>query len=405
MIGAVFALHGPVTRSEPLTLEAYVQAVMRAHPGARQAAALERTAAAEHKAARAWPDPVVAFARATARPVGGARGSETEWSVSQTVPWWGALSANARAAGHQSDALQAEATAARWALEIEARSAFARLMYARAAARMAREAEADAIALRDLTAQRAELGESRELDRIKTQVEWLRQQRSARALERESGALEAGLRKLAVEPLASPLVLAGQLTDLLVPVDPNGLRARLAGSNPVLRTTRAQAERAQALASAARRARIPDLDVTWFRSRELDKTGHGLGLALSLPLWSAGRGPIARAQAGAAQAAAQAARATLDVALAFERALAEFEVASEQAAILAQQILPAAQRSLDLARFSHREGETSLLDLLDAQRTFRDAQREVAAAWLAAVLAQGEIQRLVGPDLRPGGAQ
>ena len=70
--------------------------------------------------------------------------------------------------------------------------------------------------------------------------------------------------------------------------------------------------------------------------------------------------------------------------------------------MLDRDILPAATRSLALARFSYQEGETSLLDLLDAQRTFRETQRETAVSRLALALALAEVQRLVGPDFHPG---
>ena len=56
---------------------------------------------------------------------------------------------------------------------------------------------------------------------------------------------------------------------------------------------------------------------------------------------------------------------------------------------------------MDLVRLSFEEGETSLLDLLDAQRTFRDTQREAAEAHLALSMALGEVQRLAGPDFNP----
>ena len=72
-----------------------------------------------------------------------------------------------------------------------------------------------------------------------------------------------------------------------------------------------------------------------------------------------------------------------------------------QAVLLDGEIIPAATRSLGLVRLSYEEGETSLLDLLDAQRTFREAQRETAQAHLALEEALGAVQRLVGPDFNP----
>ncbi|MFN8092223.1 MAG: TolC family protein [Vicinamibacteria bacterium] len=390
-----------VAAQSSLDVETYVQAVLRSHPAARQSAALDAAADAERKAGRVFPDPVVGFTWDQARPLQGPEGSETGWSVSQAIPWPGTFSANVSAADQQAAVFRAEGVATRWGLEIEARSMFARLLYARAAVEIAREAEADALALKDLSAKRAELGESREVDRIKTEVEWLREQRTRRSLEREADAVEALLRNLAVEPLPRPLDLAGALPDPIPPVDADDLRARFIRANPGLIGAQAAAARETALASVARRGRVPDLDLTWFRDKELDKTANGFQFGVRVPLWSANRGAIARAEASAALAAAGAQRTLLDLGSALERARQELEVASGQADILTRQILPAAARSLDLARFSYQEGETSLLDLLDAQRTFRETQREAVASRLALALALADVWRLVGPDFNP----
>ena len=77
-------------------------------------------------------------------------------------------------------------------------------------------------------------------------------------------------------------------------------------------------------------------------------------------------------------------------------------MATNQAVLVEAEILPAARQSFDLARLSYEEGETSLLELLDAQRTFRDTQREAVASRLALTLALSDVQRLVGPDFAPG---
>ncbi len=389
---------------EPIDVETYLQVVLRSHPGARQARAFETAASAERKAARQVADPTVAFSwdRATLPGSPNSGSTETGFSVSQAIPWPGTFTANVRVGDRAADVLRAEGGAARWELEIEARTAFARLLYARTALDIARGAEADALGLRDLTAKRAELGEAREVDRIKAEVEWLRQQRTRRSLDREAEAAEAVLRTLAVEPLPRPLVLKGDLPLSIAPVEAAELQDRLTRSNPRWSAARAAADRDAALLSVSRRARIPDLDVTWFRNKELDKDANGFSVGVRVPLWNANRGEIARALAATSLASATAQRVLLDLTTALERARQELDVASTQAEMLDRDILPAATRSLELARFSYQEGETSLLDLLDAQRTFRETQREAAASRLALALALSEVQRLVGPDFNPG---
>ena len=399
----VLAMPSGARAEGPLGVDGYLQIVLRSHPGARQVTAFEAAASAERKAARQIADPTVAFSwdRATLPASPNPGSTETGFSVSQTIPWPGTFTATVRAGDRAADVLRAEGAGARWELELEARSAFARVLYARAALDIATAAEADALSLRDLTAKRAELGEAREVDRIKAEVEWLRQQRTRRSLDREAEAAEAILRTLAVEPLPRPLALTGELPLSMPPVDAAELQERLTRSNPRLAAARAAAERDAALLSVSRRARIPDLDVTWFRNHELDKDANGFSVGVRVPLWNANRGEIARASAATSLASATAQRLFLDLTTALERARQELDVASTQSRMLDRDILPAATRSLELARFSYREGETSLLDLLDAQRTFRETQRETAASRLALALALAEVQRLVGPDFNP----
>lgn len=398
---AVLAAPTGVEAQEALGVDAYVAIVLRAHPAARQGTALEAAAAAERRAGRLLPDPAFEYTQDKARPAGvGPSVTERAFAVSQTIPWPGTWSANKDAGDRAAEALRTEATSARWEIEIEARTTFARLLHARAAVEMARAAEADALALRDLTAKRASLGESRESDRIKAEVEFLRQKRLRMAAEREVLAAEAIVRTLAVEPLPRPLAVVGELPRSAAPTDPAVLEERLRAS-PRLLQAQAEASRDAALASAARRSRIPDVDVTWFHEDELDKEANGFSFGIRVPLWNARRGEIARTEAAAVRTGAGAERARLDAQAALERARADLDTASAHAEMLDEQILPQAKRSLDLARFSYEEGETSLLDLLDAQRTFRETQGETAAARLALVLSIAEVQRLVGPDWNP----
>jgi cobalt-zinc-cadmium efflux system outer membrane protein len=397
------AAGSPSSAQESLDVGRYVEIVRRSHPAAAERAGLEQAAEAEKRAARVLPDPVFDFSWDRAHPTDlpGAKGDETSYALSQTLPWPGTWRAGADAGIRAADVLRAGAEAVAWEIEARARLAFARLEAARGLLDVVRETEADARSLRDLVARRAELGESRESDRIKASVEWLRQQRQLAAAEREAQVAEAILRALAIEPLPRPLTLKATARPPLPPLDPAALAVRLAEANPRLRAARAEAARREALSSVARRARIPDLGVSIFRQREIDKEANGFSLGIRLPLWNANRGEIARAQAGQQIAGAAAARERIDVVTELETGLTALVLAADQASLLEREILPQATRSLELARLLYEEGETSLLDLLDAQRTFRDAQRERLESHLAQAIALADVQRLAGPDFDP----
>ena len=385
-----------------LDVERYVEIVLRHHPAAAQVAAVEAAAAAERARVRLFPDPRLELQAGRARELGAA-GSDTETGIgiAQTIPWPAAFSAGRRAGMRSAEALLVSADALRWDLSIQARSAFARLLGARRLAEIARGAEADARSLHDLVTRRAELGETRESERIRTQVEWLRQRRRLQAAEREAAAAEAILRALAGEPLPEPLALLGELPRPKAPLDLAALRERLTDLNPTLRQAQAEEQRRRALLALAEAQRWPDLELGLARENELDKHATSFSVGVRLPLWNAGRGEIAAAQAAADTAAAALQRARLDLDIDLEARLKELESAAGQVEILEGEIVPAAAASTELARFSYEEGETSLLDLLDAQRTLRDAQIEAVDSRLALAGALAEIQRLVGPDFDP----
>jgi cobalt-zinc-cadmium efflux system outer membrane protein len=209
------------------------------------------------------------------------------------------------------------------------------------------------------------------------------------------------VRVLAVAPLPTPLTVRSDPPGALPRLDREAVAAQVVAHNPRLGVARAEAQRRQALLALARRARLPDLGVTFFKDREVDKQATGVAVGVKVPLWNANRGEITRAEAGTRVSAAEVERARLELLTELESCLKELQVAGDQAALLDRELLPAATRSVALVRLAFEEGETSLLDLLDAQRTLRDTQREAAQAHLALALAIGEVQKLAGPDFDP----
>ncbi len=386
---------------EPLRIGTYVEIVLRTHPSSQAARAAEASGEAEERTARLLADPTLELSLGEGRSAADSsvRATETGFVLTQVIPWLPARSAGIEAAGHVADARRAEASAIRWSLAVDARLAFYRLLHARALVEVARATEVDARSLLDLVSRRASLGETREVDRIKARVEWLKQHREMRSASREEEAAEAALRRLAAALLPKPLVLEGELPG---PGEAAGfseetLETRLERSPNVMRA-RAEAARATAQLSNARRSRVPDLGLSLFGARELDRNSFGASIGVVLPLWNARRGDIARAAAEVLLRCADADKTRLALLTEVETRWRDVDSASAQALTLMRDLAPAAAASLRLARLLFEEGETSLLDLLDAQRTERDTRREEIRARFELAVSLLEFQRLLGSD-------
>lgn len=383
---------------QSLDIDAYVGMVLKSHPQAAQTVATQRLAETERRAAGAWPDPVIGLARGRGRGFPDSQVGNPEWnySISQTVPWPGVLAARERAAELAARVAASGEESARWELEIQARFAFWRLQHARSAQDLARRSAEAAVAVLELTTRRADVGEAREADRNRAHAERLRAALVARNTEIETRAAEDALRLLAVEPLGESIQLASAPPRPVVPVEIEGRRQRLVRSSPYLRSQLASLDREMGIAALARAARGPDVDLSWLQTSEIDKRSWSFSVGLRLPLWNGGRPEVARADASVSLARAVLERSRLEVSLAFEQAVKEAEMAEGTLRHLESEIVPAARKTFELVRLSYEAGETSLLDLLDAQRSLRAAEIDELSAGLALVRAWTEIDRISG---------
>jgi NodT family efflux transporter outer membrane factor (OMF) lipoprotein len=121
--------------------------------------------------------------------------------------------------------------------------------------------------------------------------------------------------------------------------------------------------------------------------------------------WSVNRAPI-RARIAAAEADSQAALATFDgtVLRALEEtetALSNYRRLLERHAAL-QEARNQAGRAAEITRARQREGDINSLELLDAERTFADAEAELARADGTIANAQVELFRALGGGWRQG---
>lgn len=131
---------------------------------------------------------------------------------------------------------------------------------------------------------------------------------------------------------------------------------------------------------------------------------NAMGLALasvSIPLFNRNQGEVARARSEQLRANFLAQAARNQVLQDVETAYASFESSRERVRRYEQTYLSRAKESLDIEEFSFRNGGASILDFLDAERTYRGTQlayRQQLAAYLTNL---AQLEAAVGAPVTP----
>jgi cobalt-zinc-cadmium efflux system outer membrane protein len=167
-----------------------------------------------------------------------------------------------------------------------------------------------------------------------------------------------------------------------------------------------QEERAQASIDLARRQRFPDIAI----SAQYSQTGTGInpvsppmvsiGLSAPIPLLYQNQGEIAHAEADLySQSVTRRkleAQAVNDVASAY----AAFVVSRRLVERMESSLLERSKRARDITELQYNAGSTSLIDFIDAERTFIATNFEYIQDLTAYWTAVYQLEEAVGTDLR-----
>lgn len=169
-----------------------------------------------------------------------------------------------------------------------------------------------------------------------------------------------------------------------LPLDRQALVAEAKQNRPDYQAAEAQERGAEISLRLARREWAPDM--TWSFGVSQEGTGqnalqprtYSLGLSMPLPSFRRIHGDISRAEAAHRIQSLQTARMEAQLVLDVDSAAAAFESALSRLDRMQAEtgLLQAAKRSFDLVYFQYQKGAASLLEVMDAQRTFAGTQAE-----------------------------
>jgi cobalt-zinc-cadmium efflux system outer membrane protein len=391
-----------------LTLEQALELALRGNPGLRaQGATVEATRAGEITAALR-PNPT--FTNGTVDFTGGVgwtfeRGGKRQRRID---------SARLATAASLSDLQDARRT-----LIVQVRTTFTAALLARGNLLAAQENLDNFQRVEDLNRVRFDKGDISGGDFLKIGLQKLQFQTDREDADLASRTARANLRQAVdAAELAANFDVVGELRPVAPGQTLPDLEKRALATRPDLASAVTAVRKAQSdvdLALANAKVDVT-LSVGWIHSgpslasddhvQPLFSLGQsanavGTGISFPLPIFDRNQGEIARtrAEVSRAQAAADAVRAQVihDV----ETAWVALAASRERVELYEQSYLKASRDSRDIAEFAYRKGATSILDLLDAERTDRAIRLAYRQALADFVTHREQLDAAVGEDLAP----
>ena len=352
--------------------------------------------------AGAYPNPTIGAGTASAAlrdPSTGTRLMEHNVTVHQTVEWPGMREArkDAAAAGLASATVGLEE--AKLNLITEVKGLFYELLLAERTVDLLQQNLEIVQEVARIVKARVRSGEGPQFESVKAEVEVLKAKQELTKAKNVVRVKLVGLDTLTAGALGPRYQVQGDFRSLRDRLDPEQMVRRDPSQHPILRRQGKLIEQAESTVSKERQARVPNVTLFGGYAREVGREAVVGGLSVPTPLWYRQQGHIATALGSQRKEEAELIRARNDLIRAINQHTREAETAQDQILVYEEGLLKQAQDALRIAQLSFRQGASSLLEVLDAQRVQRQITVDYNQARFELSLALTRYERAVGGPL------
>ncbi len=239
-------------------------------------------------------------------------------------------------------------------------------------------------------------------DAAKIDLEIAKTRRDIARIDGDITRARATINSLLRRPADAPLGPPSDIAPMTVRLSADELVARAERSRGAFVAARDRIQAAQARREAAEaEARWPELmvGVGYWQDPNM-RPGYGANVSMSLPwLWGEKRDRVAEAREREAAETSALAGASVEAQSEITEAHARVVTAERELQVLHTQALPAARRSIDAIRAVYTTGSASLLEWIDAARSFLDLEMEEAHISAELARAVASLERSVGAAL------
>lgn len=408
LIGMAYHIQAAETAraAEPLTgtysLDNIVALAIERSPTLAGAEGVVRQSHGQQIAAGAYPNPSIsgtAGRGAIRDPSTGTRITERTVTVEQPLEWTGKRQARQEAADAGAAGASAALDETRLTLIADVKVAFYQLLFAQRDAEMtAQNVTTVEEVLRTVKA-RVAAGEATSFDTMKASVEVQKAQKEVARAQSTLVVAKTRLNTLTAGGLGAQYSIQGDFQSGKQTFDLDRLTTRALEQHPTLQRLGKLAEQAGHTVQYERASRMPNLSVQGSYHREAGDESLTAGLSVPIPLWYRRQGEIETALGTQYRADADRRRARNELEQAITQHVQEVRTAQDQLQVFETGLLKQAEQTLTVARTSFRQGAASLLDVLDAQRVYRQTVLEYAQVRADLSIALVRLERAVGAPL------
>ncbi|MBX3328861.1 MAG: TolC family protein [Nitrospira sp.] len=381
------------------TLSQIIQLALQHNPTMKGSEAVLEQSRSQRITAGAYLNPTMtgSVGRGSIRdPRTGVSIAERTITVEQPLEWLGKRVTRQRAADARVEGALAGLEQAKVLVLAGVKEAFFQLLFAQQDARLAKENLKTVEDLVKLVSARVGTKEAPRFELIKATVEL---QKSQKDLARADNALlvaRAQLNTVTGKALGESFAVQGEFETARAGLELHILMNQAVDRQPALRRQQKVVEQAEYTIEHERASRIPNVSVIGQYHREAGDESVTAGFSVALPVWYRRQGEIGTAMGTHREAQAERDRMQQELEQTIVRHFQEMQTGQAQMKVFEQGLLHQAKEALDIAQFSFRHGATSLLEVIDAQRVYRQTLLEYAQAQADHSIALARLERAVG---------
>ena len=251
-----------------------------------------------------------------------------------------------------------------------------------------------------LILKRVELGETRELEAIKLHVETLKARNDLNRIRTELRLAKENLNKFLGNSLPADFSILGKLGYRPLQIDEQSLMEKALLFHPLIKGKEKDLEFAESQLKYVKWQRLPDFELSGFINTELDGKNKGIGISLDIPLWNFKSREIAEAESLQQMQNQELKALKMEIATEVKARLNEQRYSEQTIKLFHEGLLKQAEESLKISEQSYKQGEISLIEYLDSQRTYASIIRDYQDSLYAWNTTQAALEKAIGEEIK-----